>query len=62
MQIVHAPAADQDVALGHRVQPGDHVEQRRLAAARGPDQHQKFAGLDRDVDAFEDLGRRRSAS
>ena len=37
------------------VQPGDHVEQRRLAAARGADQDQELAGVDLDVDALEDL-------
>ena len=55
MQLVDAPPVDRDLALGHRVEPGDHVEQRRLAAAGGPDQHQELAGLDGDVDALEDL-------
>ena len=37
------------------VQPGDDVEQCRLAAARGADQDQEFAVLDFDVDALQHL-------
>ena len=40
-----------------RFQSGDRVEQRRLAAARGADQHQEAALFEREVDALEDLER-----
>ena len=55
VQVVDAPAADADLALGHGIQPGDHVEQRGLAAAGGADQHQKLARVHADVDALEDV-------
>ena len=32
--IVHPPSADANLALGRRLQPGDHPKRRRLAAAR----------------------------
>jgi hypothetical protein len=38
--------ADPDLAGADVVQPGDHPERRRLAAARRPDQDQKLAVLD----------------
>jgi hypothetical protein len=51
----HVAIADVDGAAGRHVQPGDHVQQRRLAAARGAHEDQELAGLDLDVDALEDL-------
>ena len=56
VQLVDARAVDADLALGDRLQPGDHVEQRRLAAARRADQHEEAALLDVEVDALEHLG------
>jgi hypothetical protein len=55
VQIVDTLAADHDVAFGHGVEAGDHVQEGRFAAARWADQHQELARLDRDVDAFEDV-------
>jgi len=36
--------------LGHVLEPGDHPQQRRLAAAGGPDQHHELAVADRQAD------------
>ena len=40
---------------GDRLQPGDHVQQGRLAAARAADQDQELALVDLDVDALQDI-------
>ena len=55
-----AAGQESDIAIGHmdaarawRFQPGDHVQQRALAATRGADQDQELTGLDLDVYAFE---------
>ena len=48
-------AVDADLAAGDRLQPGDGVEQRRLAAAGRADQHEEAALLDLEVDALQDL-------
>ena len=37
-RVVDAPVADQDLALGHRLEPGDHPERGRLSAAGRPDE------------------------
>ena len=42
-------AADEDVAARSAVEPGDHAQQRRLAAAGRPDQHDELAVLDLEV-------------
>ena len=55
MQVVDVAPADPDLAGGERLQPGDDVEQGRLAAARRPDQHQEAALLDRKLDVLEDV-------
>ena len=55
VQIVDDLAADADLAGGDRFEPGDGVEQRRLAAAGRADEHEEAALLERDVDALEDL-------
>ena len=54
---VDQPLADENVARGRRVEPGDHSQERRLAAAGRPDQHDEFAVLDREVDVGEHAGR-----
>ena len=51
-----------DVALVGRVQPGDHVEQRALAGAVGPDDADDLALVDGEVEAVERVAGRRSAS
>ena len=38
-----------------RLEPGDHAQQRRLAAAGGPEQHDEFAIGDGEVDAVKHL-------
>ena len=55
MQIVDAPAADDQVTIRDGVETGNHVEQRRLAAARGADQDQKLPCFHSDIDAFENF-------
>ena len=50
-------AVNADLALADAFQAGDHGEQSRLAAARGPDEHDKFSRLHLEVDAFQHLGR-----
>ena len=42
-------AADLDAAVVHVDQPGDAVQQGRLAAARGAEQHEELAVLDVEV-------------
>ena len=49
-QVVHALAGDDDVARGGALEPGDHAQRRRLAAARGAEQADDLAGRDREVD------------
>ena len=41
--------AEQDDAVGHLLEPGDHAQERRLAAARRPDQHHELAARDRQA-------------
>ena len=49
-------AADTDIARRNRLQAGDHAQQRRLSAARWPQQHDKRAVLDVETDAVHHLG------
>jgi hypothetical protein len=53
---VDHPVADLDSAAVWLLQPGDHVQQRGLAAARRAQQHGELAVLDREVDALQHLG------
>ena len=39
------------VAAGRHVEPAENVEQRRFAAARGPEQHDEFARVKVQIDA-----------
>ena len=57
MQVVDVAAVDADLAGGDRLEPGDGVEQGRLAAAGRADQHEEAALLELEVDALEDLDR-----
>ena len=45
----------QNVARGRRVEPGDHPEKRGFAAARGADQDDEFAVLDREIDVAQHM-------
>jgi len=42
----HVAVADHDRAVGDLLEAGDHAQQRRLAAARGADEHHELAVLD----------------
>ena len=58
---VDEPVADENVAGGRRVEPGDHPQKRRFAAARGADQHDELAVLDRKVDVAQHARGRHSS-
>ena len=45
-QVGDVAAADRDRPRGHLLEPGDHAQERRLAAARGPDEHHELAVCD----------------
>ena len=45
--------ADDDVAAGRLDETGNHVERRRLAATRRPDQDQELAVADLQIDALD---------
>ena len=53
--VVDDAPADPDLAGADRLEPGDHREQRRLAAAGRADQHDELAGLDLEVDVLQHL-------
>ena len=46
----HVDAADMDGALGHRLEAGDHAEQRGLAAAGRTEEGAELTALDGEVD------------
>ena len=48
---------DADLALADALEPGDHGEKRRLAAAGRSDERDEFARPRLEVDALEDLDR-----
>jgi hypothetical protein len=54
--VVHHAPVDGDAAAGDVFQPGEHAQQRRLAAARRPDQHHELAVGDVERDAVQDFG------
>jgi hypothetical protein len=54
---VDHPAADADLAVGDFFEAGNHAQQRRLAASRGPDKDAELAVGNIDVDAAYHLRR-----
>ena len=48
-------AGDMDGALGHRLEPGDHPEQRGLAAAGGPEESAELAAIDGQIEVLDRL-------
>ena len=52
--VVDELVVDVDLALGDILQPGDHLQQRALAAPRRPEQHQELVILDRQIDIADD--------
>ncbi len=48
-------AVDEQIAAGDRLKPGDHAQQRGLAAARRADENRELTGLDIEVDAVDHL-------
>ena len=55
--LVDDALADADLAGGDVLQPRDHAQQGRLAAARRADQDDELAVVDQDIDAMDDLDR-----
>ena len=53
--VVDHALADLDRAARDVLEPGDHAQRRRLAAARGPDQHDELAVFDVEVEVVDDL-------
>ena len=53
--VVDDAVVDGDLAAGHALEPGDHPEDRALAAARRADQDAELAVADLEVDAVHDL-------
>ena len=52
-QIVDDLVVDQDAARGDRLEPGDHPQCRRLAAARRTDKDHEFLVVDTEVDVLD---------
>jgi hypothetical protein len=50
-------AADQGLAAGHFLEPGDHPQQRGLAAARRPQKGGEGAVVDGQIEALDHLER-----
>ena len=57
VQVVDDAAVDRHLAGRDLLEAGDHPEQRRLAAARGADEHDELTVLDLDRDAVHHLQR-----
>ena len=49
-QVVHRPPVDGDRTLVDLLEPGDRAQRRRLAAARGPEQHHELPVCDLEVE------------
>jgi hypothetical protein len=52
-QVADHPALEEDLALGRAGQPGDAVDERRLAGPVRADEEPQLALFDREVDAVE---------
>ena len=55
LQAIDDAVADHDIAAGDLLKPGDHPEQRGLAAARWPDQGHELAIGNIDCDTMDDF-------
>src|SRR5919106_296216 len=53
VEIVDHGLADADLALGDRLEPGDHAERSRLSTSRGPDEDHELAVLYLEVEGRE---------
>ena len=53
--LVNRLAVEPKLAGGDRLEPGDHAQQRRLPAARRPDEDDELAVVDVKVEALNDL-------
>ena len=53
LELVDAAIADPDLAGVERLEAGEQPQQRRLAAARRPEQHETLARLDVEIDAVD---------
>jgi hypothetical protein len=52
-QIGHVASADPDATARRLLEPGDHAQERRLAAARRPDEDEELAVGDLERDVFD---------
>src|SRR5258706_15125136 len=57
IEVVDDPAVDGDRAAADVLEAGEHAQQRRLAAARGPDQHHELTVGDVQGYSMDDLRR-----
>src|SRR5213075_2508370 len=55
--VVDPLAVDQELAFADTLESGDHAQERRLAAARGPDEDHELAVADLEIDAVDDCRR-----
>src|SRR5262249_15277002 len=55
LELVHDASADDDLAARDLLEPGDHPQERRLAAARGTDDDDELAVRHVDVHAVDHL-------
>ena len=53
LELRHVDVADRDRPLGDLLEPGDHPQERRLPAARRPDEHHELPVGDRQVDVVD---------
>src|SRR5690606_33504957 len=52
--LVHPAAGNAQLAVGNLLQSGDHPQKRGLAAARWPDEYDKLALFNAEIDAVDD--------
>ena len=56
VDVVHPLPVDQEIALGDALEPRDHAQERRLAAAGGADEDHELLVVHVEIDALDDLG------
>ena len=59
--IGHVLPVDENLPGARNIEPGDHAQQRGLAASGGPEQAEEFAAPNVEADVVDGDDRRRSA-